>query len=154
MQLQLREHGQPGLCHTRHKVMELCILSNELNACEITAVLNPSKFASCATKQRKLSHRSELVYRVTSCRWKCKNTLFMHIPKIPVRGRCLKFNLSPMIRKCTASMVHCVAGVFENSRIERQNRVHEKQDLSRVPKKLLKYFVEMVDGNATQDLFT
>ena len=28
------------------EVMELCILSNELNACEITAVLNPSKFAS------------------------------------------------------------------------------------------------------------
>ena len=28
------------------------------------------------------------------------------------------------------------------------------QDKSRVPKKLLKYFVEMVDGNATSDLFT
>ena len=33
-----------------YEVMELCILSNELNACEITAVLNPSKFASCATR--------------------------------------------------------------------------------------------------------
>ena len=32
------------------EIMELCILSNELNACEITAVLNPSKFASCATR--------------------------------------------------------------------------------------------------------
>ena len=32
------------------EVMELCILSNELNACEITAVLNSSKFASCATR--------------------------------------------------------------------------------------------------------
>ena len=32
------------------EVMELCILSTELNACEITAVLNPSKFASCATR--------------------------------------------------------------------------------------------------------
>ena len=31
-------------------VMELCILSNELNACETTAILNPSKFASCATR--------------------------------------------------------------------------------------------------------
>ena len=31
------------------EVMELCILSNELNACETTAILNPSKFASCAT---------------------------------------------------------------------------------------------------------
>ena len=30
------------------EIMELCILSNELNACETTAVLNPSKFASCA----------------------------------------------------------------------------------------------------------
>ena len=32
------------------EVMELCILSNELNACEATAILNPSKFASCATR--------------------------------------------------------------------------------------------------------
>ena len=32
------------------EVMELCILSNELNACEITAVLNPSKFASIGTR--------------------------------------------------------------------------------------------------------
>ena len=30
--------------------MELCILSNELNVCETTAILNPSKFASCATR--------------------------------------------------------------------------------------------------------
>ena len=32
------------------EVMELCILSNELNACEATTILNPSKFASCATR--------------------------------------------------------------------------------------------------------
>ena len=32
------------------EVMELCILSNELNACETTAIVNPSKFASCATR--------------------------------------------------------------------------------------------------------
>ena len=32
------------------EVMELCKLSNELNACEATAILNPSKFASCATR--------------------------------------------------------------------------------------------------------
>ena len=32
------------------EVMELCILSSELNACETTAILNPSKFASCATR--------------------------------------------------------------------------------------------------------
>ena len=32
------------------EVMELCILSNELNACETTAILNPWKFASCATR--------------------------------------------------------------------------------------------------------
>ena len=34
------------------EVMELCKLSNELNACEATAILNPSKFASCATRLR------------------------------------------------------------------------------------------------------
>ena len=32
------------------EIMELCILSNALNACEITAVLNPSKFASIGTR--------------------------------------------------------------------------------------------------------
>ena len=32
------------------EVMELCILSNELNACENTAVLNPLKFASIGTR--------------------------------------------------------------------------------------------------------
>ena len=31
------------------EVMELCILLNGLNACETTAIFNPSKFASCAT---------------------------------------------------------------------------------------------------------
>ena len=32
------------------EIMELCILSSELNVRETTAVLNPSKFASCATR--------------------------------------------------------------------------------------------------------
>ena len=32
------------------EVMELCILSNALNASETTAIFNPSKFASCATR--------------------------------------------------------------------------------------------------------
>ena len=32
------------------ETMELCILFNELNACETTAILNASKFASCATR--------------------------------------------------------------------------------------------------------
>ena len=31
-------------------IMELCIFSNELNACETAAILNPSKFASRATR--------------------------------------------------------------------------------------------------------
>ena len=32
------------------EIMELCIFSNELNACESTAILNPSKFASIGTR--------------------------------------------------------------------------------------------------------
>ena len=32
------------------EIMELCILSNELNACETTTIVKPSKFASCATR--------------------------------------------------------------------------------------------------------
>ena len=34
------------------EIMELCIISNELTACEATAILNPSKFASCASLHR------------------------------------------------------------------------------------------------------
>ena len=134
------------------EVMELCILSNELNACETTAILNPSKFASCATRlglregfavdlttarangtmwdlsleddraelqrvqdrehpellagsppsddfssllntcvepreitklktEKILRHRSELVYKSTSCRWKCKKHFVHEHPK-------------------------------------------------------------------------
>ena len=54
--------------------------------------------------------RSELVYKLASCRWKCKNISFMNIPRIPRAGRCLRFNPSSMTRVCTASMVRCVAG--------------------------------------------
>ena len=32
------------------EVIELCIISNELNACETTAILNPTKFASFGTR--------------------------------------------------------------------------------------------------------
>ena len=32
------------------EIMQLCILSNELNACEATAILNLSTFAPCATR--------------------------------------------------------------------------------------------------------
>ena len=163
------------------EVMELCILSNELNACEATAILNPSKFASCETRLglregfavdlttarangmmwnlsleddkaelRQVQNReqpelligslpsdefSPLLKTCTEAReisnlrtekiepqiracaqsyklqWKCENTSFMNIPKIPVLGRCLRFNSLSMIQECTASMVRCVAGV-------------------------------------------
>ena len=32
------------------EIMELCMLSNELSACDATAMLNPLKFASWATR--------------------------------------------------------------------------------------------------------
>ena len=32
------------------EILELCILLSELNACETTALLKPSKFASCAKR--------------------------------------------------------------------------------------------------------
>ena len=35
---------------TMSRSWSLCILSNKLNACETTAILNPSKFASCAKR--------------------------------------------------------------------------------------------------------
>ena len=44
---------------------ELCILSNELNACETTALLKPSKFASCA---KRLGLREGFVVDLTTAR--------------------------------------------------------------------------------------
>ena len=41
--------GAPRECQIV-KTMELCILSNELNACKTTAILNPSRFVSHAAK--------------------------------------------------------------------------------------------------------
>ena len=49
------------------EVMELCILSNVLNACEATAILNPSKFASCAT---------------TSCGKSAKRRVFLFVGRV------------------------------------------------------------------------
>ena len=48
-----------------HEIMELCTLLNELNACETTAILNPSKFASCATR---LGLREGFVVDLTTAR--------------------------------------------------------------------------------------
>ena len=48
-------------------------------------------------------------HKLTSCRWKCRSTSFMNIPRIPRAGRCQRFNLLSKIRQCTASMVRCVA---------------------------------------------
>ena len=110
-----------------NEIMELCILSDELNACEATAILNPLKFASCATRLglrsleddkaelRRVQNREqpellvgsppsdefssflntcvearELVYRVTSCKWKCEKTSCMNILKFLVLGKCLE----------------------------------------------------------------
>ena len=47
------------------EVMELCRLSNELSACETTAILNPSKVASCATR---LGLREGFAVDLTSAR--------------------------------------------------------------------------------------
>ena len=47
------------------EVRELCILSNGLNACEATAILNPSKFASCVTR---LGFREGFVVDLTIAR--------------------------------------------------------------------------------------
>ena len=48
----LKSHSDHCVVEDLHddEVMELCILSNELNACETTAIHNPLKFASCATR--------------------------------------------------------------------------------------------------------
>ena len=49
------------------EVMELCILSNELNACATTALLIPSKFASCASR---LGLRESFAMDLTTARAK------------------------------------------------------------------------------------
>ena len=50
----MKNHKDHSLCMVENlnddEIMELCMLSNELNACETAAVPNPSKFASCARR--------------------------------------------------------------------------------------------------------
>ena len=118
-----------------------------------TRVWNHKKSASW--KQRESSRRSELVCNPTSCRWKCRNTSFVNIPKIPWAGKCLRFNPLSATRECTALMVRCVAGAWKLEDLMRKwSSWGSRQDGSRAPRKLLKYFVEMVDGNETRDTST
>ena len=79
----------------------------------------------------------------------------MIIPKIPARGRCLQSLINdPRVYSIDGPMCRwsLKAGGTKD-----KNRVHEETDKmagSQVPKKLLKYFVEMVDGTVTGELFT
>ena len=69
-----------------------------------------SLLSGVTRNQRESSHRSELVCKLTSCRWQWRSTSFMNIPKIPRAGKCLRFNPLPATRECTSLMVRCVAG--------------------------------------------
>ena len=104
-------------------------------------------------KQRKLSHRSETKLQVahgnakTLCSW------------ISQRFQFVGHAWNSISHQWSESVQHRWSNVsleFENSRIERQNRVHEKankmdHEFQRI---WLKCFVEIVDGNLTRYLFT
>ena len=165
------------------EIMELCILSNELlNACEATEILNPSKFASCATR---LGFREGFAAHLTSARangtlWdfsleddkaELKRVQNREQPELlvgsppgdefssslntcaetPEISKLKTEEIEPQIRACVQSyklqmemrkhFVHehpevssswemlrwsDVSLEFENSRIEKQNRVHEE----------------------------
>ena len=166
------------------EIMELCILSNEVNACEATAILNPSKFASCATR---LGLREGFAVDLTTARangtmWDLSleddkaelrrvqnreqpellvgsppSDEFSSLLNTCAEGREISKlkteKIEPQIRACVQSyklqmemrkhfvhehpevsispksVQHRLSDVsleFENSRIEKQNRVHEK----------------------------
>ena len=208
------------------EIMDLCILSNELNACEATAILKPSKFASCATR---LGLREGFAMDLTTARanvtmWdlsleddkaELRRVQNREQPELLVGSppsdefssllnTCVEARevsklrtekIEPQIRAYVQSYkwqmemrkhfvhehpevssswempevpflindprVYSIDGPMcrwssRTRGIEKQNRVHEEseRDGSQVPKKLLKYFVEMVDGNVTRDSFT
>ena len=209
------------------EIMELCILSNELNACETAAVLNPSKFASIVRRGlnfvngfavdlttarangtmwdlsleddkaelRRVQNREQPELLVGSPPSDEFSSLLNTCAEAREISKLRTEKIEPQIRACVQSYklqmemrkhfvhehpelsssweMHEVQSLindpkslqhrwsdvsleFENSRIEKQNRVHEKaNEMShKFRQKMLKYFVEMVDGNVTRDLFT
>ena len=107
-------------------------------------------------KQRELSHRSELVCKPTSCRCKCGSTSFMNIPKIPRAAKCLRFNPlvnDPRVYSIDGPM--CRWSLKARGSNERMEFIrNQTRWLTSFLRKLLEYFVEMIYGNATGDLFT
>ena len=84
------------------EVMELCILSNELNACENTALLNPSKFASCATR---LGLGEGFAVNLTTARangtmWDLREEL-LRVQEPREISKLKTERLEPQIRACT-----------------------------------------------------
>ena len=54
-----------------------------------------------------MSHRSELVYKLTSCSWRCRSTSFMNIPRIPRVGKMLEVQSF-----VSDPRVHCIGGLM------------------------------------------
>ena len=80
--------------------------------------------------ERESSHRSALVYKLTSCRWQCRSTSFMNIHKdIHELGNACRFQTAPCQRTrrvAQALMVKMCRWTFEGSRIDtRSSGVHE-----------------------------
>ena len=67
----------------------------------------PREISKLKTKRIEPQIRA-CVPRPTSCRWKCRSTSFVNIPKIPRAEKCLRFNPLSATRECTALMVRCV----------------------------------------------
>ena len=212
------------------EIMELCVLSNELNAFEITATLNPSKLASFATR---LGLREGFAADLTTARangtmWEFSfeddraelrgvqnrehpelvagsppnddfNSLLNTCAESQEISKLKTERIEPQIRTCVQAYklqmavqkhfvhehpkdsaswdmlevqplvsdpsVHSIDGPMcrwslktggskDKTEKTKQSSRKSEQDGSRVPRKLLKYFVEMADGNATGDTST
>ena len=101
----------------------MCILSNELNACESTAILNPSKFASCATR---LGLREGFAVDLTTARANSLEDDRAELRRVPNREQPEPLAGSPSSDDCSSLLNTCVESreisKLKTERIEPQIR--------------------------------
>ena len=165
------------------EIMELCILSNELHACETTALLNPSKFASCATRlglRERVQNREQPELLARSPPSDDFSSLLNTCVESQEISKLKTERIEPQIKACVQAyklqMEMRKHFVHEHPKDSTSWEMPEFRSLvsdptahsvdgpmcrwslkdrgSQVSRKELKFFVEMVDGNVTGDTST
>ena len=109
---------------------------------------------NCCASPKNTSSSSSVSHVVFSSLTRVLCTFFFHIPRIHRVRKSPRFNPLSATRVRITLMVRCVAGVCSlQDRMAKQSSWGNRRDGSHVPKKLLKFYVEMADENPTGGTF-